>query len=59
MSQIDRIIAFENGDLRSEDDIVQLFQELIDSGLVWSLQGSYGRLAKVLIDNGLCSPANS
>jgi len=58
MSQIDKIIAFENGELDNEQTI-QLFQELIDSGMAWSLQGSYGRTAKYLIDAGYCSPANS
>ena len=53
MDQVDKIIAFEQGDL-DEDGIIQLFQELIDSGLVWQLQGSYGRMARALIDEGLC-----
>jgi hypothetical protein len=55
MSQIDKIIAFENGELDSEQTI-QLFQELIDSGKVWQLQGFYGRTAKYLIDKGYCEP---
>jgi hypothetical protein len=58
MSQIDKIIAFENGELDSEQTI-QLFQELIDNGMAWTLQGFYGRTAKYLIDTGYCSPANS
>ena len=53
MNQVDKIIAFEQGDL-DEDGIIQLFQELIDSGLVWQLQGSYGRMANALIENGYC-----
>jgi hypothetical protein len=57
MSQIDKIIAYESGELQSHE-IVELFQELIDSGLAWRLQGSYGRTAKHLIDAGYCRPAN-
>jgi hypothetical protein len=53
MDQVDKIIAFEQGDLDFEATI-ELFQELIDSGLVWQLQGSYGRTARALIDEGLC-----
>lgn len=53
MDQLDKMISFEQGEL-SEDETIQLFQELIDSGIVWQLQGFYGRTAKYLIDNGYC-----
>lgn len=52
---IDRIIAYEEGDL-SDEDTIALFQELIDSGLAWSLQGHYGRTAHRLILAGICQP---
>ena len=45
------IMDYESGDL-SEAKIIDGFQHLLDSGLVWSLQGSYGRTAKALIDAG-------
>ena len=54
MDQVDKIIAFESGEL-DFDATVELFQELIDSGLVWQLQGSYGRMASSLIENGYCN----
>lgn len=47
-----QIIAYEQDDL-SDDDTVKLFQNLVDSGLAWQLQGHYGRTAKALIDAGL------
>jgi len=47
------IIKYENGEL-FEADIIQGFQELINSGLVWELQGSYGRTAARLIEGGYC-----
>ena len=50
---IDRIMAYETGELE-EHEIVNLFQDLIDAGLVWQLQGSYGRQATALIQAGLC-----
>jgi len=48
---LDKIIAFEDGQL-NDVEIVELFQEMINSGLVWELQGSYGRLAMGMIDQG-------
>lgn len=47
------IMDYECGDL-SDEETAEGFQHLIDSGLVWSLQGSYGRMARRLIDSGLC-----
>ena len=54
MDQVSKIMAFESGEL-DEEGIIELFQELIDSGLVWQLQGSYGRMASSLIENGYCN----
>jgi hypothetical protein len=48
---IERLMLFENGEME-EQDVLDLFQELVDSGLVWKLQGSYGRMAQRLIDIG-------
>jgi len=55
---IGAIMAFENGDLNDEET-VELFQQLIDSGLAWQLQGSYGRMARRLIEAGYCTPAGA
>ena len=54
MDIINGIIAYESGEL-TEEEVVELFQELIDSGMAWQLQGCYGRQARDMIDNGLCT----
>ncbi len=47
------VVAYEGGEL-SDEEVVTGFQYLIDSGLAWTLQGSYGRQAQNLIELGLC-----
>ena len=54
MDYIDRIIAYENGEL-SEIEMLYMFSELVKSGYAWSLQGHYGRTASNLIEVGLLS----
>lgn len=53
MDAIERIIAFEEGSL-GDDETIELFQELIDSGDAYRLQGFYGRTAEALIESGHC-----
>tara|TARA_R110002110_G_scaffold407462_1_gene628370 strand:- start:621 stop:806 length:186 start_codon:yes stop_codon:yes gene_type:complete len=48
----ERMIAYEQGQLTQEQTI-SLFQELLNSGLVWQLQGHYGRVAYQLMEAGL------
>ena len=38
----------------SEDQVIEAWQYLIDSGLAWKLQGNFGRMALRLITLGLC-----
>ena len=47
------LVEYEQGGL-SIEEAVELFQQLIDSGLAWRLQGHYGRTAQMLIEDGLC-----
>ena len=51
----ERVVSYEQGEL-DQDQTIQLFQELLNSGLVWKLQGHYGRLAYQLVEAGLISP---
>ena len=47
-----RIIEFEMGE-STQEEIFELFQHLVDTGLAWTLQGSYGRIAQSLLDAGV------
>jgi len=46
-----KIIAYENGELSHEEEVA-LFQDLVNTGIVWQLQGHYGRMARFLIEAG-------
>lgn len=37
-----------------EYEILEAWQYLIDTGVVWTLQGFYGRMARDLIERGIC-----
>jgi len=38
----------------SAEQYISAWQQLIDSGLAWSLQGWFGRMAERMIAEGLC-----
>lgn len=46
-----KMIEFEQDGL-PEDELIELFQHLVDNGMAWSLQGFYGRIAVALIESG-------
>jgi hypothetical protein len=53
MTSYEAILVIETG----EDDtdlLLEAWQILIDEGVVWHLQGWYGRIASALISEGLC-----
>lgn len=54
MTDLEAVEAIESG-AASQETIVEAVQQLIDTGTVWHLQGSYGRLAYRMIESGDCS----
>ena len=56
--RVGAILAYECGEL-DDEKAVELFQNLVDTGIAWSLQGHYGRTALALIDAGLVTGKDS
>jgi hypothetical protein len=54
MDMLDQIMAFEQGEM-DEQELVDFFQDLINTGMAWELQGFYGRTARDLIGAGHCT----
>lgn len=49
------IMRYEGGEME-EEETIEFFQHLVNTGLAWQLQGSYGRMASRLIEAGLVQP---
>ena len=58
MNLVGQIIRYENGEM-NEQEMISFFQDLINNGMAWSLQGHYGRVAMALIEEGHCTHATS
>ena len=46
--------GFCEGEGASQEEQVEAWQYLIDTGLAWQLQGWFGRTAASLIEAGIC-----
>ena len=53
---VNLIIQYETEGFDTDEQYISFFQELIDTGHAWKLQGHYGRTAKALIEAGYCNP---
>ena len=49
---IEKLGAYENDEM-SQDETIEFFQMLVDTGAAWKLQGHYGRVAEALIESGM------
>lgn len=60
MTDYDACAAIEGFDGldHTEEEIIEAFQHLINTGSAWTLQGFYGRNASRLIELGLCHRAH-
>lgn len=47
------IMDYECGNM-DEERLIRGFQHMINDGIVWTLQGHYGRTAHSLIEAGYC-----
>ncbi len=43
---------------KNEEQVVEAWQYLVDTGLAWQLQGRFGRIAKDLIEKGVINESN-
>ena len=50
--------GFCEGENATEEQQIEAWQHLIDTGLAWTLQGWFGRTAKYLIEQGVCTVHN-
>ena len=37
----------------SEEQVIEAWQHLVDTGLAWQMQGSFGRMATAMIEEGV------
>ena len=49
--------GFCDGENATEEQQIDAWQHLIDTGLCWRLQGRFGRTATNLIKQDICHPA--
>jgi len=53
------IVEGFSGKNHTEEEHIEAWQELVNSGACWTLQGWYGRTAQSLIDQGIINAAKA
>ena len=56
MNTLDAVWTIECDEEATEEEVREAMQHLIDTAVVWRLQGSYGRMAVDMIESGVCTP---
>ena len=54
---VSKISEYEEG-LLEDEEIINLFQTLVDTGMAWNLQGHYGRMASAMLEDGVINMDN-
>jgi hypothetical protein len=49
---VDQLIAYEEGQITGDEEVA-FFEQLVETGTCWQLQGHYQRVAATLIEAGL------
>ena len=57
MDDFTAVMIAEGVEDATEEERIEAWQHLIDTGVVWALQGFFGRMARTLIEQGVCHPA--
>jgi hypothetical protein len=52
MDMVGDIVTYEAGDM-TEEETINFFQRLLDTGMVYNLQGQYQRTASALLEAGV------
>jgi hypothetical protein len=56
MKPVDAVMIAEGVIPSTEEELIQAWQMLVDTGMAWQLQGWFGRTARDLIEEGLINP---
>jgi hypothetical protein len=54
MDNFEAVMIAEGVTEADQETQIEAWQHLIDTGLVWQLQGTFGRTAQALIEQGIC-----
>ena len=56
MKPVDAVMIAEGVIPSTQEELIQAWQMLVDTGMAWKLQGWFGRTAAQLIEEGLITP---
>jgi len=56
MKPVDAVMIAEGVIPSTQEELIQAWQMLVDTGMAWKLQGWFGRTARDLIEEGFVNP---